>query len=327
MICVVSTESPLSIGRSRRTRRFGAVGILCLGMATTLLTSCSPEIRILYSASLNGNLLGCDCWGYPEAGLDKRALYLADNPKQPGDILLDAGNVLEEGRQPFLADLILETYRELDYDAVSVGLNELAEGPETLAKRTDSEAEPRLLAHNLILDGQSLSDGPLIVHPEASGRDGVSGAIVSLADPEWFDPYLHLYNDHLTVEDCGKAFSRAAGRAEEAGSAGIVLLAHGREAWIRELADTALFRESSIPVVAIVLAGEEKLIEDRLAGGIPLLSPGEEGNRLGILKLRLRTGGRWKNEFIEFHFLGPGHPRIAARGEQYRTWLDEQRRP
>ncbi|MCK5737019.1 MAG: hypothetical protein KAH21_11100, partial [Spirochaetaceae bacterium] len=55
------------------------------------LTSCADRVEVYYSASLNGNLLGCDCRGYPEAGLDKRAWYLDQNPLPANALLVDAG--------------------------------------------------------------------------------------------------------------------------------------------------------------------------------------------------------------------------------------------
>ena len=292
-----------------------------------MLTSCTPEVRILYTASLNGNLTGCDCWGYPEAGLDKRAYWFAGHPKSAGDILLDAGNILEEGRQQVLADLILETYRELGYDAVAVGLNELAEGPDVLAGRAadrPGRPEPMLLSHNLVLDGRPLASEPLYLN---AGEDqGTPVAVVSLADPDWFEPYRHLLGGRLTIADPLTVLSETVGQAGDRGASALVLLAHGRESWIREFMDEAsgVLAEGP-PVAAVVLAGEEKLIEDRLAGGIPLVSPGEEGNRLGVLEVRPGRRTRWRNEFIEFHYLGPSDPRVARRGDEYQTWLDTRR--
>ena len=80
-------------------------------------------------------------------------------------------------------------------------------------------------------------------------------------------------------------------------------------------------------MAAIILAGEEKLLEERLPGGIPLLSPGEEGNRLGILELRPGRLGGWKNTYIEFHYLEPGDRTVAARGAEYARHLDAKRSP
>jgi len=138
-------------------------------------------VEIFYSSSLNGNLLGCDCWGYPEAGLDKRAWYLGEHPRPKGALLLDAGNVLETGRDPYLADLLLETYRELGYDAVAVGTHELSEGIDVLVDRA---AAGVLTSHNLLVDGHPLTEEPVIRHTSS----GVDLAVISLADPEWFAP-------------------------------------------------------------------------------------------------------------------------------------------
>ena len=288
------------------------------------LASCAPRARVLYTASLNGNLVGCDCWGYPEAGLDKRAYYLAGESVEDGGILLDAGNVLAEGRSPFLADLILQTYRELGYAAAAVGVNELAEGADLLALRASGNPGPPLLSHNLVLDGRRLTTDPLILPVGSDGPAAV--AVIALADPEWFGPHLSRLDGRLTVADPAAALTESLRRAEAAGASAVILLAHGREDWIRSLmAASTEARKPGPPVAAVLLAGQERLIEERLPGGIPLLSPGEAGNRLGILEIRLANRPRWKNEFVEFHYLGPSDPQVAARGNEYQDWLDARR--
>lgn len=293
-----------------------------------LLTSCADRVEIYYSANLNGNLLGCDCWGYPEAGLDKRAWYLNQNPLPEDALLLDAGNILETGRDPVLTGYILKTYQELGYQAVAVGTNELADGPGLLMERIKDGS---FISHNIISEpeGTPLTARPLILEAET----GVRVAVISLADPDWFNPWLTRFNGALSIKNPAAVLEEQQEMAAEEGAAAIVLLANGSEDWIRglmanqEVNNLRKTHATITPVAAVILAGEEKLIEEKLPGGIPLLSPGEEGNRLGILSLKLHSSRKpgWKNEFIEFHYLGLGDETVADRGAEYAEYLNAKR--
>ena len=293
-----------------------------------LLTSCADRVEVYYSSNLNGNLLGCDCWGYPEAGLDKRAWYLDQNPLPKDAFLLDAGNILETGRDPVLTGYILKTYEELGYQAVAVGTNELADGPGPLIERVKNGS---FISHNIVYEpeGTPLTAMPLILETET----GVKVAVISLADPDWFNPWLVRFNGALSIIDPAAVLEKQQKMAAVGGAAAIVLLANGSEDWIRglmanqEVNNLRKTHATITPVTAVILAGEEKLIEEKLPGGIPLLSPGEEGNRLGILSLKLHGSRKpgWKNEFIEFHYLGLGDETVAARGAEYAEYLNAKR--
>ncbi|RKX73420.1 MAG: hypothetical protein DRP60_11940 [Spirochaetes bacterium] len=293
-----------------------------------LLTSCADRVEVYYSSNLNGNLLGCDCRGYPEAGLDKRAWYLDQNPLPEDALLLDAGNILDTGRDPVLTGFILKTYEELGYQAVAVGTNELADGPGALMKRVKDGS---FISHNIVSEseGTPLTAMPLILET----KTGVKVAVISLADPDWFNPWLARFNGALSIIDPAAVLEKQQKMAAEDGAAAIVLLANGSEGWIRglmanqEVNNLQNSHSAMTPVTAVILAGEEKLIEENLPGGIPLLSPGEEGNRLGILNLKLHGSRKpgWKNEFIEFHYLGLGDETVAARGAEYAEYLDSRR--
>jgi 2',3'-cyclic-nucleotide 2'-phosphodiesterase (5'-nucleotidase family) len=294
-----------------------------------LFSSCTDRVDVYYTASLDGNLLGCDCRGYPEAGLDKRVWYLKENPMPEGALLLDAGNVLETGRDPYLASLILKTYDEMGYTAAAVGTNELAEGIEALVERSEPDESPLFISHNLMVretvdsPERPLSGEPLI------HRDGdIRIAVTALADPGLFNPYMGLFKGQLSVADPLEVLKTQMKLSAEAGAEALILLAHGREEWIRGLMEELDIEDSGeILIAAVILAGEDKLIEDRLPRGIPLVSPGEEGNRLGVLELKLHKHRRpgWKNEFIGFHYLGLGDRTVAARGAEYAEYLDAKR--
>ena len=57
-----------------------------LAAALLWLAALSPAaaLTVLYSASLNGNLDGCDCRSHPRAGLAARAAWLRNDSLEPG---------------------------------------------------------------------------------------------------------------------------------------------------------------------------------------------------------------------------------------------------
>lgn len=290
------------------------------------LIPCSQlRFSVAYTASLNGNLLGCDCHGFPEAGLDKRAWYLQHNPLSEDTILVDAGNIMEAGRDSVLASYILEIYEELGYHAMAVGIHELSEGLETLDARCSVNVDIPMLAHNLELEGYPLSTAPLIHRMPG----GTTVAVVALADPDWFAPYLERYDGKLKLINPITILTDQRRIAAEEGADAVILLCHGSEAWIREMAATTPLyeKEAGTPVMVVILAGEEKFIESELSGGIPIFSPGEEGNNLGVVDIRLRHRfpPRWKNKTITFHYLGPGDNTVILRGLEYASYLDKKR--
>ena len=99
----------------RAARRLAAA-LLCL-----VALPPAAALTVLYSASLNGNLDGCDCKSTPRAGLAARAAWLRSYPQREPVLLVDAGDLLDVVPDPELAREILESYAELGYDAVAVG--------------------------------------------------------------------------------------------------------------------------------------------------------------------------------------------------------------
>jgi 2',3'-cyclic-nucleotide 2'-phosphodiesterase (5'-nucleotidase family) len=303
--------------------------------ALILLSSCTTaKFEIDYTGSLNGALHGCDCSGYPAAGLDKTALYLKSNPPENSRIILDAGNVFQTGRDAVLAELILDVYRDLGYAAVAVGINELSEGLDTLLLRSSENYTPGFLGNNLLIKNESrfipLTPGPFIIR-----TDNLKTAVIALQDPKMFGPYLNLFNGKLAVADPEMILKELLENIKPDDADCVVILAHGREEWVREMLDgrrenkkdSFNLSDSAVPVAAVILAGEEKLLQENLANGIPLLSPGKYSNYLGVLNVKISRNGKikTKNKFISFHYLNPGDPVTAEKGREYDEYFSNIR--
>ena len=92
-------------------------------------------VTVVYTCSNNGMLKACACPGNPRGGLARRASVLREIRSEVGEILLlDSGDLLSHTKR--LAkdevggadEVVLRIYGLLQYDAVAVGDQELANG-------------------------------------------------------------------------------------------------------------------------------------------------------------------------------------------------------
>jgi 2',3'-cyclic-nucleotide 2'-phosphodiesterase (5'-nucleotidase family) len=267
------------------------IGLLAQGCART-------EGLLWYTASLDGNLDGCTCVSHPRAGLVKRAAFLRTTPDRDRALLVDAGDLFDAGGDARLAAELLEVYGELGYDAIAVGDHEVALGGARLAALA---ARSPLLAHNLSLRSDldpppPLSAAPLIVE-KSWGRI----AIVALIDPSVLARYPPAILDSIRIASPEAAARLMLARLAADPTVLRVLLFHGP--W--EAADRLARAVAGFHL--IVVGHDGALHEPLRIRGAVLVSPGEEGNRLGMLELAIaRTAG--------------GRPRLAGLANTVRLF-------
>ena len=279
-------------------------------------------VVVEYTASLDGHLDGCECWGDPIAGLVKRAVrYRGEAPgvgnPEPPDLLLDAGNILSPGNDPELSRHILESYRELGYDLVALGNQEFSDGVGALQEYL--QVYP-LGSHNLSLVGETNLREPVVRE-----FGSITVAVLSLTGEESFHAYPPELRKAFLLEDPVVAATRALDRLEPPNH--LLLLYHGSRDGAERLA-------SSVPGVDAVIYGHEQELTDVvLPGGTRLLSPGEHGNQVGRLMLRSRralfSGARLslgsKNSFVFFDYLeDPDDPALRNRIVAYEAHREAQ---
>jgi 2',3'-cyclic-nucleotide 2'-phosphodiesterase (5'-nucleotidase family) len=271
-------------------------------------------LRIMYTASLNGNLDGCSCTVYPRAGLVKRAAYLRSLADRSTMLLVDAGDILDAEPDQLLAREIFAVYSDLGYDAVALGDQELSNG---LANAIEYGKSFPILSHNLSLRPEGSASA--VYTPQVSvihKRDANIG-IVSLIDPAIFALYPESVKEAVQTAPCAKTARIRLQRFSGQGIDVRVLLFHGGLEAAR-----ALVRE--IPDFDVVVVGHEQLLVNaEKVGKTIIVSPGEEGNRVGILDLALSPRGveLIGNGFKLFtHDGDPDDPSVRARITAY----DEQ---
>jgi 2',3'-cyclic-nucleotide 2'-phosphodiesterase/3'-nucleotidase len=285
-----------------------AAALLCLAAPAGALT-------ILYTASLNGNLDGCDCRDHPRAGLAARAAWLRGYPQRGEALLVDAGDILDTAPDPELAREILEAYAELGYDAVAVGDQELETGAQAVASW---RGRFPLLANNLTL---CLEDRCVFFDPQplVMTRGGETVGLLALLDPRVLALYPEELRRSLKLEEPGQAAAALVSALRARAVDWVVVLYHGP-------LEEAELLAARVPGIDLVVVGhEQRLVLPRLVNGTMLVSPGEEGNRVGMLTLRKNFLGRTRSthQFWLCRFDHPRDPQILARLERYRSKLRE----
>ncbi len=289
-----------------------AAALLCASLLP------AQSLTIYYTSSLRGSLDGCACERNRVAGLVKRAAF--QRTVSPDALVLDAGDILDATRDPDLTREILEVYRELGYAAVGVGETELSEGAQALA--ANARRFP-FLAHNLSLRSPAGRWTPLSVEPLMLSRAGMRIGIVGISEPKMFEGQRDLKEGNLRFDDPVQTAARLAAESRKLGARLVIVLFHGGDEAARRLAE-------EVPQVDLVLFGHAGwLVPPEKAGRGLVASPGENGNRIGVLTLTVGPSGiaGFEHRLLAFDYTrDPDDPGVRERVRAYRKKLQERLR-
>jgi len=268
-------------------------------------------LRILYSASLNGNLDGCTCKSNPRAGLIKRAYYLRNLENRQDTVLLDAGDILDAMQDPLLAEHIFAVYDELGYHGIAVGEQELSNGFEKLL---EYKSDFPLLSHNLYICPTEDSCVIFSLQPVVIRKNNMTLGLFSI-----FDPRLHLFikqelKNKVKVKDPFVIAENMVTLLKEDDVDLIVLLYHGYYENAKKLVNKIK------GINLIILGHEQQLIDLKKINSTFIVSPGKEGNSLGILEITPKKSGGFifNNTFKDFNYSAdPDDEFVRKRIDQY----------
>jgi len=284
--------------------------LLCAALCA-LPAGCETTLTIYYTASLNGNLDGCTCEMNPVAGLVKRAAFLRTLETSGPTLILDAGDIFDEYPDPDLNKHILAVYQELGYDAIAVGDQELANGPEALLDY--AEASP-LICHNLRFMEKNGSTRSFSPEPRVIEVHWLNVGIFALVDPSIIRTTrsgIKVMSPTAAAQEVLRTWSKKRVDVK-------IALYHGPYRSARELVE-------SCPDIDLLIFGHEgRLVAPEKIGNTVVVSPGDEGDYLGILELTLTSGGinGFRNRFEFFSYAGhPDDPKVRDRIEIYKQNL------
>jgi len=295
---------------------FLAVVFLVLGFSLFAAGTNEKQIDIYYSASLNGNLDGCECKSNPRSGLVKRAVYLRNIDKN-SSVILETGDIFDVYPDELLSDYILKSYLELGYDAIAVGDQEFSNGISYLLERI---IKYPFLGNNLSIKTEngnlvSVSKKPLII-----SKKGVDVAVLSIIDPEVFRFYPVDITESIEIMNPSNFISLFLSSPETKKADLRLLLFHGSLENVRQIA-------LKNPSLDIIIAGhEQQTVDGEMIGNTILVSPGGEGNMLGHLKV-VSDGKEliFDNSFIKFDYMTDSDdPLIRERINEYTKKMTEK---
>ncbi|MDC7124053.1 MAG: hypothetical protein PQJ46_00700 [Spirochaetales bacterium] len=265
-------------------------------------------INIYYTASLNGNLVGCDCKQVPKSGLESSAYFLRER-NTDSSILIDLGDFTDVWGDEPLAELLISLYKGLDYDIIAPGEQEFTAGIHFFKK---TRRKLPFLNNNMMIDGHRLSINPYVI-----SRKGVKIGVAAIVEPDVFYILPEAETSRLSFISVENASKDALRQLEELDTDYKILLYHGSTA-----SGERLFR-SETGWDAVLLA-HDQILKQEYIGQRVFASPGEEGNRVGQLELVFRGSRLVKatNSFNIFSYKdSPKDDIVIAAFENYKKEL------
>ena len=299
-------------------RRFSRLVVFLAVACLPAAGLAAQTLTVYYTSSLRGSLDGCACERNRVAGLVKRAAFQRTAPRDA--LVLDAGDILDATRDPDLSREILSVYRELGYAAVGVGETELSEGAQALSAYARSFP---FLAHNLQIGSPDGRWTPLSPKPLLVTRAGVRIGILGVTDPAMLQEHRELKEGRIRLQDPVETVVRLAAACRQQGAKLVIVLFHGQDKAARLLAERS-------PEVDLILFGHAGwLVPPERVGRALVASPGENGNRIGVLTLRLGPTGieSFEHRLQAFSYeKDPDDPSVRERVRSYRVKLQERLR-
>ena len=247
--------------------------LLLLAAVQTGLAADS-DLSIYYTASLNGNLIGCECKGVPKAGLSTTAAYLR-TLEAANSVIIDLGDFSDARTDELLSEKLVGLYSNLGYEFAAVGDQEFGNGADFFLSMSENF---NFLCNNMRVDGEPLGDGPVVIE-----KNRIKLGFAAVIEPSVFFFYPDDLKRRLEITDPAAAASESLARLQRLGCDYNVLLFHGHSAAAREIFDGQPGWD------AVLFAHDQALVDESPDGRI-FASPGEEGNRIGRIALDFRFG-------------------------------------
>lgn len=274
--------------------------------------SSEKEFTIYYTSSLNGNLDGCKCESNPRAGLVKRAVFLRQIDKSQS-ILLDSGDIFDVDKDILLSNYILETYKDLGYDAIAVGDQELSNGADYLIDRFGSN---NFLSNNLSIKDRTGKFRIISTDPMFITKNGVSAALISVISPSVFRYYPENVKEKIRITPV-KEVLEGIFKLDRMKKIDLrMLIFHGSTEEAKEIG-------KAYSMIDIIISGhDQQLVDGAKAGNTVLFSPGREGNTIGKLDVKIKNGNLdFTNSFISFDYTS--NPDDKATREKINKYISE----
>lgn len=291
-----------------------SVALLALATPTIhgcfLAPSAAPDLRIVATSQVDGQLVGCPCGDGSVAGFGKlsSAIRHALNAPDSGattpiaigsdvstarigtdghllhgipTILVDTGNFLSPSEDSELDEAMLKSASELGYSAIALGDQEFADGFGALRRLS---ARYPLGSHNVRFQTDEHKWIQPLAVPAEHRLGTTSILVIALTSPRTFDRYPEAFRSRVVVTD-------PAGYIESVSPFGadtiVVVVFHGDR-------EESLLLAEEVPRVDVIVFGRwsEETVE-RSPSGPWLVSAGSGGNVALTVDLKRDRAGEW----------------------------------
>lgn len=237
-------------------------------------------LYILHTNNTNGALENCYCPDHPYGSIEKRAVFVNDFIRDhPNTVLVDAGDFFPVSHRTYLDSLVCEAYRELPYDAILLGDQELA--------RTTEHLNAVLPITNAQIIGTNLKSPNLdrLTKVRRIDRNEIKIAILGVMDPEVLKYYPESVRNRIDlsdpVEEVRKAVSKYRPRVDL-----IVVLTHQGEA------KDILMAEEINGIDVILGAHSQSIVTNpTVVNKTYIAQAGKEGYHVGVVVISIDDYG------------------------------------
>jgi 2',3'-cyclic-nucleotide 2'-phosphodiesterase/3'-nucleotidase len=284
----------------------------------TALSRKEDKLYILYTASLSGNLIGCNCKHPTRPGLPKSAYFIRDFRNRHDHVMLvDAGDILISHYTPdSLAKYILKAYQCLQYDVITLGENEFSIGAERVL---DYRKSLPLQADNCFYKFNG-RDVPLNTAPKIIQKGGVRVGILATLEPatDIFNHYPKEVKEQFKLKAIETIVPKNIKMLQRRKVDLKLWIYHG------SLKNARLSAKKIQGIDVMIVAHEGRVVAEKV-GGTMLVSPGELGNRIGVLEFSMAKKRIFntENRFEEFDYAeDPDDPEVFEMINDYLKMLN-----
>lgn len=264
------------------TKRAFITSLIVFLTAVAATAGGGPGLLVLQTNANNGYLYPCKCPSEPKGGLAKRATLIKQITGAKSEYLLfDSGDIWGLDSDRKTDSLVLAAYKEMGYQAVALGDQELCRGAEHFLSLSQKSGVP-FLAANLRYQGKPLASGYRVFK---AGK--LTIGVIGLMGRQVFKYYPADVTKGLEILEPETALRELVSELRPKADL-LVLLSHLGYDQEQEFA-------RKFPELDLIIGGhtQTELAEADRSGAVPIIEAGPKAVYVTEARMEL-SDGRWR---------------------------------
>jgi 2',3'-cyclic-nucleotide 2'-phosphodiesterase (5'-nucleotidase family) len=273
---------------------------LVAAAATVLAGAKDLPLTILYSNTTNGVWQGCNCPRGGNGGLGRRLTIIKqEKSREPNVLLIDSGDMLSVMPDSAKARVFFQLMQILKYDFLGIGDQEFVNGVDFLKGFIEQGTLPFHSASLKYIDpanGVMYPLAPPYLITEVAGR---KVGLVGVTSNDAFKFFPAKYRQQVVVTDAEEVLPGILATFKREGVGIVIVVSHCGYPLDRKLAE-------QFSDIDVIIGGHTQTLLEKpeKAGRTLIVQAGEDGGRLGKLKLTLDHNGEVSDYASELFTLG-----------------------